>query len=248
MTPTLAELYRASDSDPARIVEFLRALAESYELPQPLHVLDAGCGPGRLLAPLERLRWQVTGMEPNRDFLASAREVAETSRRIDVRRGGFADIRESEAFDLVIAVNSSFAHLLTPAERSDALARIHDALRPGGVVFIDLPNIPWILKHFRAPEPYAFEVQGRPVTLLRRHELDFHDATLITTDHYVFPPATEPELRLVHTYGITTFPELRHHLDALGFAEIRTFRGYASRADERLDGPRMLIAARKPAD
>jgi SAM-dependent methyltransferase len=50
--PDLAELYIASDSDPAHIVEFLRALAAAYELPQPLHVLDAGCGPGRLLAPL----------------------------------------------------------------------------------------------------------------------------------------------------------------------------------------------------
>ncbi len=72
----LADLYVASDSDGAHIVEFLRALASAYELPQPLHVLDVGCGPGRLLAPLDRLRWQVTGMEPHPDFVAFARAAA----------------------------------------------------------------------------------------------------------------------------------------------------------------------------
>jgi SAM-dependent methyltransferase len=247
MRPTLAELYFASDSDPAPIVEFLRELAASYDLPQPLHVLDVGCGPGRLLAPLERLRWEVTGMEPDPDFLASARAIGETSRRIRVRRGGFREIRDGEAFDLVVGINSSFAHLLTPADRADALQRIHDALRPGGVVFLDLPNLPWFLHHFRAPEPYSFTAQGQAVTLLRRHEPDFHDATVTTTDEYVFPPGTDPELRFVHRYGITTLPELRHHLDEAGFTDIRTFRSYASRASERLDGARMLIAARKPA-
>lgn len=245
MRPSLSELYFASDSDPAPIVEFLRELAEAYELPQPLRVLDVGCGPGRLLAPLERLRWEVTGMEPNADFLASARAIAQASRRVTVRRGGFLDIRDSEVFDLVLGINSSFAHLLTPADRADALQRIHDALHPGGVVFLDLPNLPWMLRHARAPDPYAFIAQGQPVTLLRRHDPDFHDATVTTLDEYVFPPGTEPELRFVHRYGITTLPEMRYHLDEAGFTEVRTFRGYDSRASERLDGPRMMIAARK---
>lgn len=244
--PSLGELYLASDADPAPVVEFLRELAAGYELPQPLHVLDVGCGPGRLLAPLERLRWQVTAMEPNPDFLASARAAAGSSRRVTVLRGGFQDVDQHDEFDLVTGINSSFAHLLLPAERADALRRIHHALRPGGVVFLDLPNFLWILKNFRAPEPYTFQAQGESVTLHRRHEIDFHAATIITTDDYVFARSGKSETQLVHAYGMTTFPELRYHLEELGFDDIRTFDGYASRAGERLTGPRMLLAARKP--
>jgi SAM-dependent methyltransferase len=246
MMPSLGELYLASDSDPAPIVEFLRELAAGYGLPQPLHVLDVGCGPGRLLAPLERLRWRVTGMEPNADFLASARAAAGSSRRVTVLRGGFQDVDQAGEFDLVIGINSSFAHLLRPAERADALRRVRDALRPGGVVFLDLPNFLWILKNFRAPEPYTFQAQGESVTLHRRHEIDFHAATITTTDDYVFARSGKAETQLVHAYGVTTLPELRYHLDELGFEDIRTFDGYDSPAGERLTGPRILIAARKP--
>ncbi len=236
--PRLSELYVASDSDPGAIMEIVRGVAESYGLPQPLHVLDAGCGPGRLLGPLERLRWRVTGMEPNADFFAAARELAQSSRRVNVVRGGFLDIRWSEEFELVVAVNSSFAHLLTPAERADALRRVHDALRPGGVVFIDVPDFVWMLTHLRQPEPLTFVAQGEAVTLLRRHEIDAREATFITTDDFVFEDGRAGD-RLVHAYGIVTLPELRYHLDEAGFVEVRTF-------DE--SGPRVMIAARRPAE
>src|SRR5690606_27809671 len=107
---SLSELYSASDSDPAPVVGFLRVLAAGYGVLEPPRVLDVGCGPGRLLAPLERLRWEVTGMEPNRDFLAAAREVARSSRRLHVRPGGFLDVEDREIFDLVVGMNGSFAH------------------------------------------------------------------------------------------------------------------------------------------
>jgi SAM-dependent methyltransferase len=71
-----AELYCAFDSDPAPVVDFLRWLASVHELPSPPHVLDIGCGPGRLLLPLSRLGWHVVGMEPNEAFFTYAKTVA----------------------------------------------------------------------------------------------------------------------------------------------------------------------------
>lgn len=246
--PDLADLYIASDSDPAHVVEFLRELASAYELPQPLHVLDAGCGPGRLLAPLDRLRWQVTGIEPHPSFVASARSIARSSRRVSVLQGGFLDIGQAGEFDLVVAVNSSFAHLLTPAERADALRRIHQALKPGGVVFLDLPNFPWLLRNQRPPQPYTFQAHGETVTLHRTEEIDFHDATFTSTDDFIFAHSDQSEARLVHRYGMTTLPELQYHLEEAGFEDLRTFNSYAARSPERLHGPRILVAARKPPE
>jgi SAM-dependent methyltransferase len=247
-TPGLSELYAAFDSPPHSIVAFLQYLAGAYELAPPLRVLDAGCGPGRLLGPLERLRWDVTGLEPNPEFAAAARDVARTSRRLSVREGGFLDVDDREAFDLICAINSSFAHLLTPAERSEAVRRMRDALRPGGVLFLDLPNFPWILKHFRAPEADPSVVQGRQVALHRRHEIDYHDALFTTRDEYVFAEGAEANVRLVHRYAMVTLPEIEFHLREAGFVDVRTFEGFDSRAPERITGARILVAARTPAD
>jgi len=244
--PSLSELYTASDSDPAPVVEFVRGVAEAYALPQPLRVLDAGCGPGRLLGPLARLGWEVTGLEPLPEFAAAAREVARSSRRVEVVPGGFLDVDGEDAFDLVIAVNSSFAHLVSPAERAEALERIHRALRPGGVVCLDLPNFLWILTHYREPEPFTFTARGNAVTMVRRHEIDVQAATFTTTDEYRLEGEAGPHARMVHAYAITTLPEIRHHLHLAGFTEPRAYAGYGSPADERLRGPRMIVAARKP--
>jgi SAM-dependent methyltransferase len=246
VTPPLSELYMAFDSAPTRIVAFLQRLAEEYHVTRPPRVLDVGCGPGRLLRPLERLHWDVTGMEPNPNFLASARAIAQESRRLRARPGGFEDIEDANAFDLVLGVNSSFAHLIRPEERADALRRVYRALRPRGVVLLDLPNFLWILRHYQPPRSFSSTLHGRAVTLRRRHDLDYHDATLTTTDRYVFEDGS-PSVELVHVYGMSTPVELTDSLSKAGFTRIHTYDSYDSQAPERLSGARMLLAAQRPA-
>ena len=155
-------------------------------------------------------------------------------------------MEDREAFDLICAINSSFAHLLTPAERHSAVLKMRDALRPGGVLFLDLPNFPWILKNFRAPEPDPSVVHGREVTLHRHHEIDYHDALFTTSDEYVFEDGGDANVRLVHRYAMVTYPDLELDLREAGFAELRTFNGFDSRAPRRIRGARILVAARKP--
>jgi SAM-dependent methyltransferase len=246
VTARLSDLYAAFDSPPTQIVAFLQGLVERYRLARPPRVLDVGCGPGRLLRPLAQLHWEVTAMEPNADFFASARAAAKESRRIQVEPGGFQDIDSVEAFDLVLGVNSSFAHLSRAGERSDALHRVHRALRPGGIVFLDLPNFLWILKHDRPRPPFSSTVQGREVTLHREHEIDYHEATLTTTDRYVYTDGASPPVELVHAYGMTTLAELSFFLSDAGFAGIHTYNGYESVEPERLTGARMLVVAQRP--
>lgn len=243
--PGLSELYTAFDSDPNPIIGFLKRIARAYELPEPMRVLDVGCGPGRLLRPLARLGWEVTGMEPNPEFLACARGIAGENRRVKVRPGGFQEVDADELYDLVIGINSSFAHVLSPAERAGSIRRAFRALRPGGVLFLDLPNLLWILKNYQPPRPHASVVLGREVTLHRRHEIDYDRATFTTIDDYEIAGAAAGPVEFVHAYGIVTAPELRAHLVQAGFAQIRTYQSYDSAESEHVGGPRMLIAARK---
>ncbi len=244
--PQLSELYTAFDSAPTHIVAFLQRLTEEYDVMRPPRVLDVGCGPGRLLQPLERLSWDVTGTDPNPAFLAHAEAIAKESRRLHTRPGGFQDIEDEHAFDLVLGVNSSFAHLIRPQDRADALRRVYRALRPRGVVFLDLPNFLWILHHYQPPQPFSSTVNGRAVTLYREHDVDYHAATFTTTDQYRFADGT-PSVELVHVYGISTPVELVDLLSAAGFTRICTYNSYDLQAPERLSGARMLLTAQRPA-
>jgi SAM-dependent methyltransferase len=245
-----AELFDAfRTSGPEGVVEFVRWLAESSGLPARPRVLDIGCGTGRLLAPYAALGWRVTGMEPDTDFLARARQSAEGLTDVRLRKGGFGAIDARGTFDMVTAVDGPFAYLLTGGDRADALRRCHRALAPRGVLLLDVPNFLWILRNYRAPTPLVGMLHGSQVTLTRRHEVDYDRAIFRTVDEYVLDAVQGGGSRLSksHDYAMTSPPELRHLLADAGFVDIRSYNGYdARRAEPLKEGGRILLSARKP--
>jgi len=242
-----ADLYTAFDSDPKPVIDFLRWLAAAHHLPSPPHVLDVGCGPGRLLPPLAELGWHVTGMEPNEAFFIHAKTVAEPLDHVEIHRGGFNDITEVETFDLILGINSTFAHVATPRERADAFARIFRALRPGGLLVLDLPNLLRILKEWAGTFEHRSILDERPVTLIRRHGVDYHRAIFTTFEEYIYTGGEGQEVRFhkEHPYAITSFPELEYLLGEAGFGEIQTFGSFAARDVEPVGPGRMIVAASK---
>jgi SAM-dependent methyltransferase len=98
----------------------------------PGTVLDVGCGRGDLGAVLLSHGWRVTGLEPSPAACEEARR-----RGIDAREGTLADgLVEPSAYDAVV-----FQHSLEHTNEPLAdLERARDALRPGGVVLVSLPN------------------------------------------------------------------------------------------------------------
>lgn len=243
-----SDLYLFYDGDPAPIVEFIAWLAASYEITGNFSVLDIGCGPGRLLLPLAALGWNVVGMEPHDDYAAAASRLANGHENVEVRTGGFDDLAADGEFNLIAAVNDPFAYLLTAAERIDALTRCFAALRPGGVLFIDIPNFLWILKNYREPRPLAAEVSGQSVTRRARHEFDFHDAIWTHVDEFEIGSGDRTSrASSTHRFAMMSFPEIAGATSEAGFKELRTYSSYSARGPERLVGPRIMISAQRPA-
>jgi len=240
------ELYNLFDSDGSHIVTFLVWLSKHYGLTHELDVLDIGCGPGRILKPMAEQNWQITAMEPNPDYHAAATGVAHQLDNVTVIGGQFTDIAQESAYDLITAVNSPFAYLTTVDERIDALARIYRALKPNGVVFLDMPNFISILKNYVEPQPTV--TQSPTGDMVRRvidHQIDLHDCTFTHTDlFYINDTLADKQ---VHRMSIVTLTEVQYMLTQAGFDELMTFNGFGARESQRISGVRMMVSARKPS-
>jgi len=106
-------------------------------------VLEVMCGSGRLLLPLARAGLRLAGVDVSGGMLNLARDrlaAAGLSERVELHE---ADIREHAPrgpFGLAIVAINSFMHLADTDDQLAALEHIHDALRPGGLLAIDLFN------------------------------------------------------------------------------------------------------------
>jgi SAM-dependent methyltransferase len=249
MSNLRSELYSAFyDTDPAPIVEFMQWLATSYNVSNPPRILDIGCGPGRMLREFAQLGWQPTGMEPDPDYFAQASKVAEAFKNVTLQAGGFADINTIEEFDIVTAINGPFYYMLRLEERIDALRRIFLALKPGGILFLDMANFLWIINNLRKETHSTATVNGQVVNLVVRPSIDFHDCIFTVVDEFSWNNPLEGEEKVTETskFAIIPLPELLYFVEKQGFKNIQTYNSYKSRENERLAGSRLMLSAQKP--
>lgn len=96
-------------------------------------LLDVGCGNGGFLSCAAEAGWIVSGVDPDPKALAVAASLGH-----DVRQGGIETFDGEKARFDVITLNHVIEHLHQPAEVIRAAWHL---LKPGGVLYIDTPNI-----------------------------------------------------------------------------------------------------------
>jgi 2-polyprenyl-3-methyl-5-hydroxy-6-metoxy-1,4-benzoquinol methylase len=97
-------------------------------------LLEVGCGAGFFLKAAERAGWDVTGVEVSQAAVDFARE----SLHLNVQSGTVETVPlPTNAFD-VIALFDVIEHLF---DAHSTLQKIHQLLRPSGVLVISTPNI-----------------------------------------------------------------------------------------------------------
>lgn len=105
-------------------------------LPKPTRgqrLLDVGCGNGDFLVNAIEAGWLVTGLEPDAKAAKAAQE-----RGLDIVVGVIDVLAEESCVYDVITLSHVIEHVHEPRQ---LLQSVHRLLKPGGVVYIDTPNI-----------------------------------------------------------------------------------------------------------
>ncbi len=102
-------------------------------------ILDAGCGAGRVLAPLRELGYDVDGCDVSADMLARCRErVPEAT----LWRSALHELEPPRRYATIL-VCGVFGLGTTRAEDELAIERLFDALAPGGTLVLDNEESDW---------------------------------------------------------------------------------------------------------
>jgi SAM-dependent methyltransferase len=120
-------------------IPFYRELARRSGGP----ILEPMCGSGRLLAPLAEAGYRLAGVDISPALLARARAKLAAVGLLGQVELLEADIRQSAPagpFALAIVALNSFMHLASANDQLAALGQIHAALRPDGLLVLDLFN------------------------------------------------------------------------------------------------------------
>ena len=214
-------------------------------------ILELACGSGRVLLPLAREGYMITGVDSSAHMLALARQ--------QVQHAGLAghcmlieqDMRMLQLerkFRLAFIALGSFAHMTTRKDQQQVLQALRAHLGMGGTCIIDISN---------ADARYMEDLGGH---VLHQGTWRREDGTMLT--HFVSPASADNQhlLELTHFYEqhqqggnvqrtvVTTHlylferGEMELLLEQASFA-VKEVYGHYDLSPFQLDSPRMIFLA-----
>jgi SAM-dependent methyltransferase len=126
------EYFHLIDSNTKQELGKTLARAAEDHTGSPGRLLELGCGTGQLLVGARAAGWSAHGVEMTEAFAHQAREAG-----VDVETASVEACRSLDRQWECIVLAAVLEHLYDPRS---CLARVHRALVPGGVAYIDVPN------------------------------------------------------------------------------------------------------------
>jgi SAM-dependent methyltransferase len=115
---------------------------------RPWHALDVGCGYGHTARELAAYCELVVGLEPYAELAAHAQQLARDVPNLEIRHSGIYELDDRARYDLIV-LDNVLEHL---PDQPRAIAKLANALAPGGALYILVPNKLWPIEvHYKLP-------------------------------------------------------------------------------------------------
>jgi SAM-dependent methyltransferase len=154
-------------------------------------LLELACGSGRLLVPLARQGYELTGVDSSAGMLKLAQEALEqagVAAQCKLAQENMCRLSLGQKFRLAFIALGSFGHVCTRQEQRQTLAAVRDHLTTGGRFILDISN---------ADVRYMEHLSGQ---VLHQGTWPRQDGALLS--HFVSPASslTKHLLELTHFY------------------------------------------------
>ena len=229
-------LYRFDAETTGRECELV---CRELSLTPGMRVLDLCCGYGRHMGHLSQRGIDVVGLDLEPVQLATAKQ------RLRVRglpdrlvRGDMRFLPFTQAFDAALSMFTSFGYFDDDGN-AQVLSELHRALRPGGRLLLDLPNVVASCRRGLAQQ----WVEREAGVVFEEFERDACAGRLLSRKVVANGEVRRPYRFAFREY---TFREISTVLQRVGF-EVEGARGGHGDTPLTPDSPRMIVRARRKA-
>lgn len=232
-----AELYDLfyADKPYAQEASFVHELLRKHAARVPRRVLDVACGTGRHAFELEKLGYEVWGVDQSPDMLDHAKRRAEESESsVHFELGDMRNLDPIHTrFDAAVCLFDSLGYVVSNAGVHDTLSAIRRRLEPDGLLVLEVWHAPAILRGFERVRVRRLEVPGGQVLRIAETELDVgrqcasvRYSLVDLRDDGTWRRTEETQ---VNRYFLV--PDLEAHLETAGFEAIAWFGGLHADAE-----------------
>jgi SAM-dependent methyltransferase len=240
----LARLYHTHHNRHLEDLPFWLELAMRQGSP----ILELGCGSGRVLLPLARAGYHVTGLERDADMLCVLRENLDPSLvgRVALVQGDMAAFELGRRFSLITMPCNTFT-TLSKAQRRATLDRVCRHLEPDGLFAASLPNPAVLLRLPRHGEPEVEEsfphpLDGEPVQVSSGWDRREQSLTIHWHYDHLLPDGRVERVSMQASHGLAPTEVYLAELVEAGLDLVERY-GDFDRSPYSLDAPSLILLA-----
>jgi len=226
----------------SKIIKWVNAFAPAEKYSD---LLDLGCGPGIYTEEFHKAGYNVSGMDFSERSINYARKSAqEKNLAITYYHRNYLTLDFAAQFDIITLIYYDFGTLSTE-ERAELLEKIYKALRPGGLLILEVLTP----QHFfdqQESKSWEYAEKGffcaEPQICLKSFYRYDEQSTIL--DQYII--VTEHNIRYINNFQHTfTKDEIVQDICMAGFSVKRSFYGNMAGSDYCDNRKEICVVAQK---
>jgi len=212
------------------------------DLPKKSKILDMPCGQGRHTVCLAKRGYLVTGVDLSKGLLDLAKKTAtEQKVNLPLVHGDMRKVKFYNEFDAAINMFSSFGYFSNEKDNITVLKNMHQSLKPGGKLLLDLLNKDKFLERLSVSKRGWWEESGNYI--LEDHSFDKKIRAWI--NHIIIISSSVKKIEHAYVFmRLYNLSEIEKYLNKIGFKTLKVYGDYQGNKFKH-SSPRMIIVAQK---